>query len=189
MPVTLEVYEKSAPPGDAFVFAKSDEWKADHKTKQLIVGPPGTWSHIDELGIFYRCPKCAVPSMLHPQFSKVESTGRVVPDIRCMTGVSSVTKDQPVCGFASVCYLDKAWGKTLYAIAYLHKQKDANGISAWIPEIQYVQANSQAEALEQMTPCAGAIKGIGVAPAVGFQALDKHGDKAVAMGSIVIAKS
>lgn len=184
MPITLEIYEKPVPPGTkAFVFEKSDEWKPDHKAKQLIPGPPGTWAHIDGLGIFYRCPKCKVVSMLHPQFSKVELDGRITPDVRCMTGVN-VDSRIPVCGFASVAYLDKAWGKTLYAIAYLHWSDSpfSNGEKAWIPEVQYVQANSQEEAVTQMTPTSGKIKGIAVAPAIGFHTYDKHGEIAIAKG-------
>jgi hypothetical protein len=169
--VTFEV--EATPLGASardFVFAKSDEWSADPEKKQISPGAPGTWGFIEGFGILTRCPKCKETSFLSPEVSKVMPDGRIDPDIRCMT---------KGCGWAAHAYLDKAWGKTLYAIAVMNHRKQKRGKDP--REVHYVTANSQQEAMTQVIlepDCTV----IGVAPAVGFKVTDKHGEKLIAEG-------
>jgi hypothetical protein len=170
-PVTYEV--NATPVGASandFVFAKSDEWSADLETKRIIPGPPGTWGFVQPLGILTRCPKCKKTSFLSPDVSKVMPDGRIQPDIRCMTRG---------CGWAARAYLDRAWGKTLYAIAVFNRRKHARGKDP--REIHYATANSQQEAQQQVILEAECTV-IAVAPAVGFKVTDKHGERLIAEG-------
>jgi hypothetical protein len=167
-------YEVNATPVGAksgdFVFARSDEWEVDTTGKITKVGAPGTWQLFDGRGILTRCPKCHAVSYLHPKVSKVMPDGRVQPDIRCTA---------KGCGWAARAYLDRAWGKTLYAIAVFNRRKQARGKDP--REIHYATANSQQEAMTQVILEAECTL-IAVAPAVGFRVTDKHGERLIAEG-------
>jgi hypothetical protein len=173
-PMRKVTYEVNAIPLGAsardFVFAKSDEWSANFETKQITPGPPGTWGMIEGMGILTRCPKCKRTSYLSPEVSKVMPDGLIAPDLRCMS------KD---CGWAAHAYLDKAWGKTLYAIAVFNRRKQARGKDS--REIHYATGNSQQEAMQQVI-LEPECHVIAVGPAVGFRVTDKHGEKLIAEG-------
>lgn len=164
-----------------FVFAKSDEWTHYRKENGKLVfsGPPGTWYFYEGGGILTCCPKCRTVSFLHPAFSEVkpdgavhvkQSDGQTVHSLRCGA------KD---CGWGARAYLDQAWGKTLYAIAVFNRRKQKRGKDP--REIHYAAANSQEEALTQVV-LEGECTVIAVGPAIGFQVIDKHGERIVAEG-------
>lgn len=154
-----------------FVFARSDEWKIDDSTGRIVtLGAPGTWQMFDGRGILTRCPKCHAVAYLMPGVSTVKPDGRVEPDMRCMA---------QGCGWAARAYLDRAWGKTLYAVAVFNRRKQARGRDP--REIHFAVGNSQKEALDQVileTDC----QVIAVGPAVGFKVTDKHGERLIAEG-------
>jgi hypothetical protein len=169
--VTFEVnaVPVGASSGD-FVFARSDEWVVDDRGKITRLGAPGTWQMFEGRGILTRCPKCHAVSYLMPQVSKVMPDGRVTPDMRCSA---------KGCGWAARAYLDKAWGKTLYAIAVFNERKHSRKKDP--REIHYATGNSQHEAMQQVIlekDC----RVIAVGPAVGFQVTDKHGERLIAEG-------
>jgi hypothetical protein len=153
-----------------FVFARSDEWQVDKDGKITSNGAPGTWQFFEGRGILLRCPKCHAVTYLHPRVSKVLPDGRIEPDMRCMADK---------CGWAARAYLDKAWGKTLYAIAAVNSRKQQRGKDP--REIHYAIGNSQQEAMTQVILEAGCTV-IAVGPAVGFKVADKHGEKLIAEG-------
>jgi hypothetical protein len=166
--------------GRDFVFARSDEWKWEGKYLTAL-GPPGTWQLVDGFGVIWRCPRCKVPSRLMPQVSKVMPDGRVLvvdahgevvtdSGMRCMT---------PDCGWYARAYLDKAWGKTLYAIAVFNCEKERLGQDP--REIYYGVGNSQREAMQQII-LADYCTVIAVGPAIGFLVTDKHGERLIAEG-------
>jgi hypothetical protein len=170
-PVTLDVHDKPSLDPNAYVFAVGKAWAeetADGKWR-LIPGEPGSWYKAVGKGFFTRCPQCSTVSWLSPNVSKVDKVGRIIPDIRCMGRIEG----KRPCGFARVAYLDKAWGKTLYAIVLLHNGK---------PETHYMHGFSQAEARDQLIPLDGSVFIIGVAPAIGLHVLDNHGEKLIARG-------
>ena len=159
-----------------FVFAKSDEWQVDQDGRITRVGPPGTWQFFEGRGALTRCPKCHAVSYLMPQVSKIMPDGRIDPDLRCMAKLQSTGKP---CGWAARAYLDKAWGKTLYAIAVFNTKKQQRGKDP--REIYYGVGNDQREAMTQVILEAGCAV-IAVGPAVGFKVTDKHGEKLIAEG-------
>jgi hypothetical protein len=157
-----------------FVFARSDEWVVAPDGRIVTPGPPGTWQFFEGRGILTRCPRCKSVAYLMPQVSKVMPDGRIDPDLRCMAKPPS-----GVCGWAARAYLDKAWGKTLYAIAVMNHNKQRRGKDP--REIHYAVGNSQQEAMTQVILERGCTV-IAVGPAVGFKVTDKHGEKLIAEG-------
>src|SRR5271168_3738717 len=162
---------------EAEVFPK-EEWNfyLDDAGQLQFQVSPGTWWDLRKsarenkfqipkfLLALVGCPSCHQAIAVDSRFSKIDSYGKIEPDVRC--GINRK------CEFVRQVYLDRWNTKPLYCIVF--EDRDLAGNLKFVK--RYCHATSQAEAIQHYGPSERR-RIFDVAPAIGYKVLDKHGEK------------
>lgn len=164
----VSVDRQNAVSKDAYVFPKSEDWVFQGDAPQTLQmdGEPGTWSKPPEVlaGLAFgviqaliRCPNCFGVSILAKSVTQIDEKGRLYPDFSCT---------HHACNFRRVTYLDEWNDKTLYALAFVRRDRI---------ELLYTHATTVEDAAKELVGIPRESV-IAIGPAIGFF-VDEQADK------------